>query len=140
MADTTCDETKRIFLKYSCFARRHRRRKRLDHFHVRLKQLFKHCSFYGVDREIKSQIIHKCQLSKAREKDLIEPHIMLAELIKHGRTLEATTEQGDAMAGSSVNNGDGEVHKVSIKPQHGSTIGQITLTAKSNPAGAPLLA
>ena len=50
-------------------------------------------------------------------KGLNKPYIRLAELIKYGRTLEGTTVQGEAMAGSSVDKGDGKVHKMYTKPQ-----------------------
>ena len=76
-------------LKYSCFAKWRRGRKRLDTFYARLKQLPKNCCFYHVDREINPQIIQKCQLSKVREKGMGEPNITLVELIKYGRTLDA---------------------------------------------------
>ena len=86
-------------LKYSCFARTRRRRKRLW---TNVTQLSKNCSFYDVDIEIKSQVM-------------------------------ATTVQGEAVAGSSVSNGDGKVHMVYAKPQ---TIRHVT---KSNPAGGSTL-
>ena len=93
VADATCDETKYILIEnvvpqrnvefevvvYSCFARRRRRRKRLDTFHARFKQLSKNCSFYDVDREIKSQIIQQWPLNKVQEKGLSEPNITVAE-------------------------------------------------------------
>ena len=84
--------------------------------HARLKQLPK---------------MKKCSLSKEREKGLSEPNITLAELI--------TMVQGESMAGSSVTDGDVKVHKM-YNPRRDSIIRQVTLRAKSNPAGTPLLA
>ena len=72
----------------------------------------------------------KCSLSKEREKGLSEPNITLAELI--------TMVQGESMAGSSVTDGDGKVHKM-YNPRRESIIRQVTLRAKSNPAGVATL-
>ena len=70
----------------------------LDKFYTRLCQLAKNCEFHEVDREIKLQIIQKCQLSKVRDKGLSNPLLSLEDLLKYGRTLEATTLQVKAMS------------------------------------------
>lgn len=70
----------------------------LDKFHARLRQLAKNCNFNDLDREVRSQIIQRCQLGKVRDKGLSDAHITLSELLKFGRTLEATNAQGQAMA------------------------------------------
>ena len=51
---------------------------------------------------MRSQIIQKCRLSKVREKGLSDTDISLPNLLKYGRTLEATLTQGQAMAGSTT--------------------------------------
>ena len=39
----------------------------LDKFNAHLRQLAKNCNFHATDREVRSQIIQKCLLSKVRE-------------------------------------------------------------------------
>ena len=87
--------------KYSYSARRRKQ------FQARLTLLSKNCDFHDTEREIKSQVIQKCHLRKIREKSLNEPNITLSEPIKYGRTLDATTVQGQAMVGPSVGNANG---------------------------------
>ena len=77
----------------------------LDKCNARLRRIARNCNFHDVDRKVRSQIIQKCQNSKVRDNGLSEPSISLADLIKYGRTLEATHAQGQAMVG---NGGVGE--------------------------------
>ena len=113
VAGTTYDETNDILteyfahsamwsLKYSCFARRRRRRNR---FWTNLRQRTQIADYPEIP------------LGKVREKDMSEPNITLTELMKYGRALEATTIQGEAMTSTSVSNGGGKVHEVYAKHQ-----------------------
>ena len=52
----------------------------LDQYNTRLHQLAKHCNFHEKDREVKSQIIQRCAMSKLRDKGLSEPTITLQRL------------------------------------------------------------
>ena len=70
----------------------------IDKFHTRLRHLSKSCEFHDVDREIKSPIVQRCILSKVRDKGLSEPDLSLDNLLKFGRTLEATAMQARAMS------------------------------------------
>jgi hypothetical protein len=88
----------------------------LDQFHTKLKQLAKNCEFHNTDREIKSQIIQKCQLGKVRDKGLREANISLIDLLKFGRTLEATALQCKAMSGPTTAS-PAPVNKFTAKPQ-----------------------
>ena len=71
----------------------------LDKFNARLRHIARNCNFHDVDREVRSQIIQTWQNSKVQDNGLSEPSISLADLIKYGRTLEATHAQGQAMVG-----------------------------------------
>ncbi|XP_077869380.1 uncharacterized protein LOC144360591 [Saccoglossus kowalevskii] len=75
----------------------------LDKFAARLRQLAKNCEFHEKEKEIKSQIIQKCINPKIREKGLRELNFSLDDLLKYGRSLEATTVQAHNM--STVNAG-----------------------------------
>ena len=70
----------------------------IDKYHARLRHLAKSCEFHDADREIKSQIVQRCTLSKVRDKGLAEPDVTLDKLLKFGRTLEATEMQARAMS------------------------------------------
>ena len=74
----------------------------LDQYNARLQQLSKHCNFHDKDREVKSQIIQRCAMSKVRDKGLSEPTITLQRLLTFGRTLEATLQQSKIMGNCSV--------------------------------------
>ena len=65
----------------------------LDQYNTRLQQLAKHCNFHEKDREVKTQIIQTCAMSKVRDKGLSEPTITLQRLLTFGRTLEATSRK-----------------------------------------------
>ena len=69
----------------------------LDKFYARLLQMSKNCGFSDATREIKSQIIQKCVLTKVRDKGLRETSLSLSDLLQYGRTLEATMSQAKAM-------------------------------------------
>ena len=62
----------------------------IDKYHARLRHLAKSCEFHDADREIKSQIVQRCTLSKVRDKGLSDPDVSLNNLFKFVRTLEAT--------------------------------------------------
>ena len=84
VSDTPFEETKRILtayfapqrnVEYEVFVFRQAEQhadETLDKFNARLKQLAKNCNFHETDREVRSQIIQKCRLSKVREKGLKE--------------------------------------------------------------------
>ena len=74
----------------------------LDQYNARLQQLSKHCNFHDKDREVKSQIIQRCAMSKVRDKGLSEPTITLQRLLTFGRTLEATLQQSKIMGNCSA--------------------------------------
>ena len=90
----------------------------LDQFHMRLRQLAKHCAFHDDQREIKSQIIQKCLLQKVRDKGLSETGMTLENLLTYGRTLEATLAQSKAMGISNAGTGndDKAVNRVQNEP------------------------
>ena len=74
----------------------------LDQYNARLQQLSTHCNFHDKDREVKSQIIQRCAMSKVRDKGLSEPTITLQRLLTFGRTLEATLQQSKIMGNCSA--------------------------------------
>ena len=127
--ETSFDDTKRLLTEYfapqrneeyEVFVFRQAARladETLDIFNPRLRQIARNCNFHDVDREVRSQIIQKCQNSKVRDNGLSEPSISLADLIKYGRTLGATHAQGQAMVGNGVVGEEPKMHKVFIKPQ-----------------------
>ena len=114
VSDTPFEETKRVLTDY--FARQRNVEyevfvfrqvaqltdETLDKFNARLRKLSKNCNFHETDREVRSQIIQKCLLSKVREKGLSDTDISLSNLLKYGRTLEATLTQGQAMTGNNI--------------------------------------
>ena len=65
----------------------------LDQFHARLQQLVINCNLLDKTREIRSQIIQKCAMSKIRDRGLSEENITLERLLTYGRTLESTIQQ-----------------------------------------------
>ena len=65
----------------------------LNSKYSRLKHQSKNCDLHDTEREINK------------------------ELIRYGRTLEATTVHGQAMVGPSVSNEDDKLHKMYSKPQ-----------------------
>ena len=65
----------------------------LDTYYARLKQLSLNCEFSNPEKEIKSQIIQKTSCSKLRDEGLCNPSRSLADLLKYGRTQEATKRQ-----------------------------------------------
>ena len=73
----------------------------LDQFHIRLRTLAKYCEFHDVDREIKSQIVQTCTDSECRQKALRSPDLSLQDLLRFGRTREATSKQAQSMNESS---------------------------------------
>ncbi|XP_014677179.1 PREDICTED: uncharacterized protein LOC106817048, partial [Priapulus caudatus] len=73
----------------------------LDQFHARLQSLSKNCEFADKGKEIKSQIIQKCQLQKVRDKGLCEPTFTLEQLLTYGRTVESTRHHSQAIASGS---------------------------------------
>ena len=89
VSDTPSGETKRILtayfapqsnVEYEVFVFRQAEQhadETLDKFNARLKQLAKNCNFHETDREVRSQIIQKCRLSKVREKGLSDTDISL---------------------------------------------------------------
>ena len=74
----------------------------LDKFYARLLQMSRNCDFGDAAREIKSQIIQKCALTKVRDKGLRDTNLVLTDLLQFGRTLEATTSQVKAMGAPST--------------------------------------
>ena len=62
----------------------------LDQFYSRLKQLSLNCDFNDRDCEIKSQIIQKGKSGKLRTEALYHPEYTLQDILKLGRTYEAT--------------------------------------------------
>jgi hypothetical protein len=75
----------------------------IDQFYNKLLALSAHCNFSDRDREIKSQVIQACILEKVREKGLRED-VSLADLLRFGRNIEATTFQANEMAASLTSN------------------------------------
>ena len=65
----------------------------LDQYNARLQQLAKHFNFHEKYREVKSQSIQRCAMSKVRDKGLSEPTITLRRLLIFGCTLEATLQR-----------------------------------------------
>ena len=114
VSDTPFEETERVLtdyfapqrnVEYEVFVFRQAAQhtdETLDTFNARLRQLAKNCNFPKTDREVRSQIIQKCLLSKVREKGLSDTDIALAHLLKYGHTLEATLSQGLAMTGNTI--------------------------------------
>ena len=110
--ETSFDDTKRVLTEYfapqrneeyEVFVFRQAEQladETLDKFNARLSQIARHCNFHDVDREVRSQIIQKCQSRTVRDNGLSEPSISLADLVKNGRTLEAINAQGQAMVGN----------------------------------------
>ena len=114
VSETPFEETKRVLtdyfapqrnVEYEVFVFRQAAQltdETLDKCNARLRQLSKNCNFHETDREVRSQIIQKCLLSKFREKGLSDTDISLSNLLKYGRTLEATLTQGQAMTGNNI--------------------------------------
>ena len=125
VSDTPFEETKRVLtayfapqrnVEYEVFVFRQAEQQTdetLDKFNARLKQLAKNCNFHETDKEVRSQIIQKCRMSKVREKGLSDADISLPNLLKYGRTLEAILTQGQAMAGGNIGTG-----RASIRRRH----------------------
>ena len=82
----------------------------LDQYNERLQQLATHCNWHEKDREVKSQSIQRCAMSKVHDKGLSEPTITLQRLLTIGRMLEASLQQSSKLMGncsSSVPTKDG---------------------------------
>ena len=88
----------------------------LDEFHARLQQLARNCNFSDTTREIRSQIIQKCSMSKIRDKGLSEENITLERLLTYGRTLESTIQQSAIM--SNATSATPNVNAVSSDRRH----------------------
>ena len=94
VSDTPFEETKRLLTDYFAPQRNveyevlvfrqaaQHTDETLDKCNARLRQLSKNCNFHETDREVRSQIIQKCLLSKVREKGLSDTDISLSNLLK----------------------------------------------------------
>ena len=100
----------------------------LDSFYARLQQLARNCGFDATNRdsEIKSQIIQKCNMSKLRDEGLCNPKLSLQDILKLGRTQEASKLQAKIMMS--------KLHPESATG-NASTVNKLTNTGTSTSGG-----
>lgn len=69
----------------------------LDSFAARLKDKAQYCEFTDVDKEVKTQIIHKCTSRKLRLYALEKGNLTLEDLLNKGRSLETSSINASVM-------------------------------------------
>ena len=71
----------------------------LDTYYARLKLLARNCHFPPdrIEAEIKSQIVQKCNIQKIRDEGITNGKLTLTDILKIGRTQEASKRQAKVM-------------------------------------------
>ena len=86
-----------VFEEYKFRQAQQERGESIMSFHSKLKYLAKTCNFADVDREVKTQIVHKCASNKVRRKGLNDSTITLQGLLDFAKTLELTDSQAASL-------------------------------------------
>jgi len=75
----------------------------VDAFHLRLRKAAKECNFHNNEKEIRTQLIERCNSQKLRRKAL-KSELTLDDILKTARSIQTANEQAKAMESSQMLN------------------------------------